>query len=65
MVWNLLTYPALPDLLCRNPKNGKHFYHDPYHHVHHFWRRWHRSVDFKTMEEVFDTFEYIDESFLT
>src|SRR5260221_1229762 len=63
-VYDLLTCPALPDLLCRNPKNEKNFYHDLYHHVHHFRCRWQRSVNFETMEEVFDTFEYINEGFL-
>ena len=41
------------------------FYHDLYHHVHHFWCRRHCSVDFETKEEIFDALEYIDESFLT
>jgi hypothetical protein len=63
-VYHLLTCPALPDLLGRDPKNGKHFYHDFYHHIHHCRRRRHCSVDFETTEEILDTLKYIDEGFL-
>jgi len=59
-----LTRPTLLDLLCRNPKNRQDLHHDFYHHIHHFGSRWHLRVDFEASEKVFNTFEYVNESFL-
>src|SRR5260221_2563199 len=59
-----LTCPALLDLLCRNPKDRKDLHHDLDHHIHHARSRWHLRVDFEASEKKFNTFKYVNESFL-